>query len=151
MFFKSPKPINMLQAYLHQVNLWAILVAALVYFILGSLWFSVLFGGFWSREVERLGILIKDPAKGTIAAKMLQTFVGNLLAAFSMGYIVFISHSFNWLAGLKLGLLCGIGFAAVGMIIAYTWESRSMRLQMIDTGYAIIGITLCGIIIAAWR
>jgi len=141
----------MLQAYLHQVNLWAILVSAVVYFILGSLWFSALFGGVWSREVEKLGILIKDPAKGTIAAKMIQTFVGNLIAAFSMGYIVFISHSYHWLAGLKLGLLCGIGFAAVGMIIAYTWESRSMKLQMIDTGYAIAGISACGIILAAWR
>ena len=141
----------MLQNYLHQVNLWAILIAALAYFLLGSLWFSALFGGIWSKEVERLGILIKDPPKGVIAAKMIQTFVGNLLAAFSMGYIVFISHSYNWLAGMKLGLLCGIGFAAVAMIIAYTWESRSMKLQIIDTGYAIIGITVCGIIIGAWR
>ena len=141
----------MLQNFLDQVNLWAVLVAAVAYFMLGSLWFSVLFGGVWSKEVDKLGILIKDPAKGTIAAKMIQTFVGNLLAAFSMGYIVFVSGSHNWIAGLKLGLLCGIGFAAVAMIIAYTWESRSMRLQMIDTGYAVIGITLCGIILAAWR
>ena len=141
----------MLQNFLDQVNLWAILVATLAYFFLGSLWFSVLFGGVWSKEVERIGIQIKDPAKGTIAGKMFQTFVGNLIAAFSMGYIVYISHSYNWLAGLKLGLLCGIGFAAVAMIIAYTWESRSMKLQMIDTGYAVIGISLCGIILAAWR
>ena len=141
----------MLQNYLDQVNLWAILVATLAYFFLGSLWFSVLFGSIWSKEVEKIGIQIKDPAKGTIAGKMFQTFVGNAIAAFSMGYIVFISHSYNWLAGLKIGLLCGIGFAAVGMIIAYTWESRSMKLQTIDTGYAVIGITLCGIILAAWR
>ena len=141
----------MLQNFLDQVNLWAVLVAAVAYFLLGSLWFSVLFGGVWSKEVDKLGILIKDPAKGTIAAKMIQTFVGNLLAAFSMAYIVFVSGSYNWMAGLKLGLLCGIGFAAVAMIIAYTWESRSMRLQMIDTGYAVIGISLCGIILASWR
>jgi Protein of unknown function (DUF1761) len=141
----------MLQNYLSQVNLWAILVAALAYFILGSLWFSVLFGGVWSKEVEKLGILIKDPAKGTIAGKMIQTFMNNLLAAGSMGYLVYISHCYNLLAGLKLGLLCGIGFAGVAMAIAYTWESRSMKLQMIDMGYAIVGITLCGAIIAAWR
>ena len=141
----------MLEAYLDQVNLWAILVATLAYFLLGSLWFSVLFGGVWSKEVERLGILIKDPAKGTIAGKMFQTFVGNAVAAASMGYLVYVSHCYNWISGLKLGLLCGIGFAAVAMIIAYTWESRSYRLQMIDTGYAVVGITLCGIIIAAWR
>jgi hypothetical protein len=141
----------MLQHYLDQVNLWAILVATLAYFFLGSLWFSVLFGGVWSKEVERLGILIKDPPKSTIAAKMFQTFFGNLIAAFSMGYLVYVSHCYNWIAGLKLGLLCGIGFAAVAMIIAYTWESRSFKLQSIDTGYAVFGITLCGIILAAWR
>ena len=53
----------MLQNYLSQVNLWAILVATLAYFLLGSLWFSVLFGAVWSKEVEKLGILIKDPCQ----------------------------------------------------------------------------------------
>ena len=141
----------MLQSFLSHANYWAILVAAVAYFMLGSLWFSALFGSVWSKEVEKHGVKITEPAKSDIAKKMLQTFIGNALAAVSIAYIAFVCGSGNWLAGAKLGLLCGIGFAAVGISIAYTWESRSIKLLAIDCGYAVTGITICGIIVSAWH
>ncbi len=141
----------MIQSFFSHANYWAIVVAAVAYFMLGSLWFSALFGSVWSKEVEKHGVKINEPAKGDIAKKMLQTFIGNAIAAFSIAYIVFISGSDTWLTGAALGLLCGIGFAAVGISIAYTWESRSAKLLAIDCGYAITGITICGIIVSAWH
>lgn len=141
----------MLTSFLSHANYWAILVATMVYFILGSLWFSALFGKIWSAEVEKHGVKITEPAKGDIAKKMLQTFVCNALAAVSIAYIIFATSAYTWLAGAKFGVLCGIGFAAVGISIAYTWESRSAKLLAIDCGYAITGITICGIIIGAWQ
>jgi hypothetical protein len=141
----------MLSSFLSHTNYWAILVSALTYFILGSLWFSVLFGKIWSAEVQKQGIKIKDPAKNEIALKMLQTFLGNLFAAFSIAYLVYITGVSNWHAGLKLGLLCGVGFAAAAICIAYTWESRSLKLLLIDCGYAVVGISFCGIILSLWH
>jgi hypothetical protein len=141
----------MLSSFLSHANYWAIAVSALSYFILGSLWFSVFFGKLWSNEVRKHGINIKDPAKNEIALKMLQTFLGNLFAAFSIAYLVYITGIANWQAGLKMGLLCGVGFAAVAICIAYTWESRSLKLLLIDCGYAVVGITFCGIILSIWH
>jgi hypothetical protein len=141
----------MLTSFLSHANYWAILVATLAYFVLGSLWFSALFGKVWSKEVEKHGVKINEPAKSDIAKKMLQTFTCNALAAISIAYVIFATGAPTWLAGAKLGLLCGIGFAAVGISIAYTWESRSAKLLAIDCGYAVAGITICGIIIGAWQ
>ena len=141
----------MLQSFFDQANYWAILVSAVAYFVLGSLWFSALFGNMWSKEVEKHGVKIKDPAGKDIGIKMVQTFIGNLLAAFAMAVVVSLGSVSGWSDGLELGLICGIGFAAAAIIIAYTWESRSFKLMAIDFGYAVAGITACGTILSVWK
>ncbi|MFI5151715.1 MAG: DUF1761 domain-containing protein [Chitinophagales bacterium] len=141
----------MFSSFLSQANWWAIIVSALVYFVLGSVWFSALFGKLWMAEIARHGITIKEPEKKQIGMKMVRTFIYNLVAAFAIAYLIYISGSYRWLAGLKMGVLCGFGIASMGICIAYTWESRSTKLVMIDCGYAIVGMTICGAILAAWH
>jgi len=141
----------MLQLFFNHANYWAILVAAMAYFMIGSLWFSLLFGTIWSKEVQKTGVTIKDPAGKEIGAKMIQTFIGNVLAALSLAILVYFTGISGWLAGLKLGLLCGAGFAATAIVIAYTWESRSLKLMAIDFGYPIVGFTVCAIILSVWK
>ena len=51
------------------LNIWAILVATLASFALGALWYSVLFGKIWQREV---GITDED-MKGANMAKIFGT------------------------------------------------------------------------------
>jgi hypothetical protein len=95
--------------------------------------------------------VIKEPDKKQIRNKMGQTFLYNLIVAFTLGYLVFVSGSFNWLAGAKLGLLCGFGLASMAIAISCIWESRSFSLIAIDCGYALVGMSICGSIIAAWH
>ena len=137
--------------FFEQANYWAILVSAAAYFVLGSLWFSLLFGSSWSKEVEKHGVKIDQPTGKEIGAKMIQTFIGNLIAAVAMAIVVYKSGTSGWQNGLHLGLICGFGFAAAAIFIAYTWESRSFKLMAIDFGYAVVGITVCGVILSVWK
>ena len=141
----------MFSYFLSQAHWLAIFVSALAYFVLGSLWYSALFGKLWSAEVARHGIVIKDPDKKQIGNKMIQTFIFNLIVAFSLAYLVFVSGSYSWLAGAKMGLLCGLGLGTMAIAISCIWESRSLKLIAIDCGYALVGMTICGIILAAWH
>ena len=100
------------------------------------------------KEVEKHGVKIKEPTGPEIRIKLIQTFFGNLLAAFATAMIVFLSGVSGWSNGLEPGLICSIGFAAAAIIIAYTWESRSFKLMAIDSGYALVGITSCAIILS---
>ncbi len=141
----------MLQTFFQHANWLAILVSAVAFFALGSLWFSVLFGKIWQKEVEKHGVKIMEPKGSEIAMKMIQTFVCNLIAALAMGILVFFTDVDGLENGIKLGLLCGSGFAATSIITAHVWESRSFRLVAIDFGYPLLGITLCGIILSVWK
>jgi hypothetical protein len=141
----------MLQAFFQQANWLAILVTAIAFFVLGSLWFSLLFGKTWQKEVEKIGITIRDPKGGEIAVKMLQTFGANALAALSMAILVFITGTSGAMHGFKLGLLCAAGFSLTSIFTASVWESRSFRLIAIDAGYPFLGILACGIILSVWK
>ena len=141
----------MFSNFLSHAHWLAILLSALIYFVIGSLWYSALFGRLWMAEVARHGIVIKDPDKKQIWNKMIQTFIFNLIVAFSLAYLVFVSGSYTWLSGLKLGLLCGLGLGAMAIAISCIWESRSLRLIAIDCGYALVGMMICGAILAAWH
>ena len=141
----------MLQSFFEHTNYWSILTAAAAYFVIGSLWFSLLFGNIWSREVEKSDVKIKEPTGKEISQKMIQTFIGNVIAALAMAILVYLTGISGWPGGLKLGLLCGLGFAASSIVIAYTWESRSFKLMAIDFGYPVVGFTVCAIILSLWK
>jgi formate/nitrite transporter FocA (FNT family) len=141
----------MLQSFFEHANYWAILTAAAAYFVVGSLWFSLLFGNTWSKEVAKYGVQIKEPTGKEISQKMIQTFIGNIIGALAIAILVYLTGISGWSAGLKLGLLCGFGFAASAIVIAYTWESRSFKLMAIDFGYPVVGFTACAIILSLWK
>ncbi len=141
----------MFSLFLSHAHWLAIIVSAIAYFALGSLWYSALFGKRWSVEIAKHGIVIKEPDKKQIGNKMGQTFLYNLIVVFSLAYLVFVSGSYTWLAGAKLGLLCGFGLAGMAIAISCIWESRSFTLIAIDCGYAIVGMSICGAILAGWH
>jgi len=141
----------MLQSFFQHANWRAVVVAAVAFFIIGSLWFSLLFGKIWQREVEKHGVKIPDPKGGQIAAKMIQTFLCNAIAALSMALLVYITGTTGAVNGAKLGLLCGVGFCATSIITANIWESRSTKLVAIDFGYPLVGIIVCGMILSVWK
>jgi hypothetical protein len=137
--------------FLSNANYLAVLVAAIAYFILGSLWFSFLFRKPWSKEAGKSGIQFSEADKKNIGRNMLITFIYNLITALAIAYLVFVVGVYRWQVGFKLGIVCGIGFALAANGVAYTWEKRSFRLVLLDAGYAVIGIALCGAIVAAWH
>lgn len=137
--------------YFAQLNIWAVLVSAAAYWVLGSLWFAVLFGKIWGNELEKHGVKIQQPTKGGMTAKLIQTFVSNLVVALAMSYLVFVTQSEVMIHAIKLGVTCGVGFSAATIGIAYVWEGKSLKLTLIDIGYPVLGILICSIIITLWK
>ena len=141
----------MFSTFIAQTNFFAVLVASLVYFILGALWYSVLFGNSWSRGLEEHGVDIDEPTGKEVALKLLATFVGNVLASFAMAYLVYWTGSYRFTTGLALGSASGICFCAVSIGIAYAWEDKPLKLFLIDSSYHILGLSFAGVILSVWK
>ncbi len=133
------------------MNIWALIVSTLLYFFLGSLWFSLLFGKIWAKEVEKHGVKIKEPTKKQLSRNMLSTFALNFLVVLGVGLIVSALGVNTFLSGLRVGLLLGICFTLAPLGVSNVWESRSLKLTLLDAGYPMLGIVTSCIIFALWQ
>jgi uncharacterized protein DUF1761 len=133
------------------VNYFAIIVSAIIYFLIGSLWFSTLFGSLWTQELQRHNVVIKEPTTREILSKMLQTFLANIITAYAMAVLVTMTGSTTILSGLFLGILAAVGCAATTLGAVFTWESRSLKLFLIDIGYPALGIIASAILLSVWQ
>jgi hypothetical protein len=133
------------------MNWLVILCAAVAYWVLGYVWYSLLFGKMWSAELIRHRGERAAPAPPEIAAKLIGTFVCNLIAAGAMAYVIHRTTLADLTHVLRLAIAAGIGFAGTAITMAYIWESKPTKVWFIDAGYNIVGCLLMALIIFYWR
>lgn len=135
-------------ALLSDINWLAVLVGGLAYFMLGAIWYSVLFKNAW---IKLSGVDMNNPdAKKGAGQIMLASLVLMIIASVGMGILITRIGSSGWMTGLKVGLIAGICFSATAISISYLYEKRPMGLHLINGAYSVVGCTLAGIIIAIW-
>ena len=138
-------------SFLDHINHPAVIAAAFIFFAIGSLWFSALFGTMWREELKKEHTTIKEPTKQAIMAKMVQTLVANFIASYAMACLVIMTGSVTIESGLFLGTLAAIGFGATAIASVFIWESRSLKLFLIDVGYPVVGIIITAVLLSVWQ
>lgn len=127
----------------------AVLVAAMVYFVLGGLWYSpVMFAKPWMALVGTSEEAIRQ--KGGVATAYLVAIVCSLIIAFVLAIFVEQQPSATLFSGAQTGLLAGLGLVAMTAFTTSTFEGRPLKLFLIDAGYNVVGFVLAGAILGAW-
>ena len=130
-----------------QVNLLAVLVAGVVMFALGGLWYSpALFAKKW---VAAVGKSDEELKKGASGANYVVTFVAKLVSAYVLAKVGWASATVG--EGVTTGFLCWFGFAAPTSYVHGMFAGRSTQLWVIDTGYTLVSFILAGAILAVWK
>jgi hypothetical protein len=128
------------------VNVWAVLVAAVVYFVLGALWYMALSKP-WMAAV---GFTREDVEKGSNPAIFGVTFVLEAVAVFTLAVLLVNTALVGIGGGASLGALVGIGIWFALMSVTFVYESRRPALFLIDGGYHVLALTVAGAILGAW-
>ena len=131
------------------LNWLHILVAALAYFALGSIWYSALFGKKW---VSFQKIDMNDPnAKKGVAAIMFGSFVWMFITTLGLAILVYRLNLQEVSSGIKWGLLTGICFSAAAISVSYLYVKKPAGLHLIDCLYHIVGQIIAAVILCAWQ
>jgi hypothetical protein len=126
------------------INLWAVLLAALSSFALGGLWYSpALFGGAWNRANG------STPHHGHPARVFGLSFVFALIAAFA--FAAWLGPDPVLPAALRSGLIVGLCFVGASFGINYQFAARSTLLLLIDGGYHTAQFLLFGLVLGLWH
>ncbi len=130
-----------------KTNYAAVFVSALAYWILGALWYGLLFTKPWmaleQMSVERMKSM--NPVMPYVI-----TFVLDLLIAFVLAQLCTWRNANTAARGAALGILLWIGLVGPVAYTNYMFEMRPMQLFAINEFYSLAGLFLMGLILGAW-
>lgn len=130
---------------LGSLNWLAIIVAGVIYFVLGGLWYSPLLLG---------NVFIKY--RGTIEdggqpVEYLITLLCDLAQAFVLAIFVRLAGALMLEHGIAVGLAAGAGFAISNSFVFGMFSGVRRELWAIESGYALVAYAVMGAILALWR
>lgn len=128
------------------INHLAVIAAAVSAFLLGGLWYSVLFGKAW---MSATGMTEERAAQANQAKLFGIAFIWSLLGAYVFAMFLGPEPAFAFATG--VGFLAGLFWVAGSFAISYQFEQRPARLLLINGGYHTLQYTLYGAILGLWH
>jgi hypothetical protein len=130
-----------------KINYVAVVVCAVVYWLLGGLWYGVVFSQRWMA----LENITEAQARGTnVALPYLITFVLNLLIAFVLAQICSWRNANTAGRGAAIGVLLWAGIVGPITYTTHMYEMRPKELFAINEFYPLLGLCLMGVILGVW-
>ena len=138
------------------INYLAVLVAAIVIFVLGGLWYSpALFAKRWIALQNRTEEQMKAQAA---AANMPLMYLAAFICAFLQACVmtavighIGAGHEIGAAHGAILGALLWLGFAASTSYATALFSGKPKQLWFIDSAYNLVSFMLAGSILGVWR
>ncbi len=135
------------------LNYVAVVVTAIVGFLLGWLWYSpVLFAKPWMAEMKFTKETM-EASKPQMALLLAKGFLFTLLGTFGLAVLMKVkTFGFeNWLKGAEMGMFVGVFVVGVRLLNGGLWEKRSLKLQAITSGYEVVLFAVQGAILGVWN
>ena len=128
-----------------QINLLAVVLATAAFWLVGALWYGVLFGKVWQRETG----ITERPVGSRVALIMGLTLAFEMLVVLTLAHLVARTNP----APLVV-LMMAAGFALTIMTpaigINYLHQNRSLTLFLIDAGHFLAGMLAAGAVLIAF-
>ncbi len=132
---------------LGSINWWAVLVAAIVGYAIGGVWYapSVL-GNKWMAALGKTKDQLVDPARPMLVQSVMMLIIAAVLAI-----VVVRFGAVTWIEGAAVGCALAVGLVATSLLSDWMFCDFNMKLYWIQVTCKIVCITVMGAILGAWR
>jgi hypothetical protein len=135
---------------LGDVNWLAVIVAAIVYFALGAVWYApAVFGKAWMRSSSYQMPEGESPG----ASFYIVPFITCLIGTIAVAMLTAATGSETVGEGIVVGLVAGLGIAGSALVVTGYFDPQKAEPMVwvaVVTGYHLVGITLAAVILAIW-
>jgi hypothetical protein len=132
-----------------RVNWLAVVVAAVVYFVVGALWYSMLFGNAWMIGIGKTEAQIMAERPNPLMAYLI-TFICNLILSSVLAQVIVATGKATATHGMRVAFIAWAGFIATTLMMNYQFEVRTFTLWAINAGYCLLGMLIMGGILGSW-
>jgi hypothetical protein len=130
----------------------AVIVATIVHFILGGLWYSpLLFGNKFIQLINWSPQKLQQVQNESHAKELVIAFVMSLILVYILAHFVQYTKATSAMGGIQTAFWLWLGFIVTTHVPMVIFEGRNFGLFLINVAYQFVGCALAGVILAVWR
>ena len=132
------------------VNWLALPVAAAASFLVGGLWYAVLFGKAWARlhGYDAAALAEMEKTQGRTFGIF---FAVDLVAALVISLLLGLLPAPSLVSGLELGAILWLGIGLVETTAQNAAHRRPVAAWAMDASHQLVSLMVMGAILGAWR
>ena len=134
-----------------KINYLAVLVAAVVHFMIGGLWYGLIFGNTFIKLIGWSPEKLAQVAGQSHGKEYLFAFLTSLVLVYVLAHFVQYTKARNAADGMQTGFWLWLGFVATTQLSAVVFEERSWGLYLLNIGYQFVACLVAGAILAVWQ
>ena len=132
-----------------KINHLAVLVAVVLQFALGFLWYSVLFEEAWMSAVGLdMATIEADPAG---AEEWITNIISAVVSMYVLAWLFTKINVTSLVQGLLIGLLIGFSFVLLSTMTSGMFAKNPYGLAWITAGFTTVGLGVGGAVFGAWK
>jgi hypothetical protein len=136
------------------VNYLAVLIAAIVAFIVGFLWHGPLFGRQWLKltgVTDKQMQEMKAKGMGPMAPQMIGALVQQLVTAFVLAVFISKTGAAGVSGALLIAFWAWLGFIATALLNGVLWEKRTPALYCFTVVYQLVNLGAMALVLGLWK
>ena len=130
------------------IHTWPFIVAVLIKFVVGWLWYSPML---FLRQWQAVSGVTDEQMKGGMAKGIIIWLLGSVLMAFVLMHAVAYAGAHTFVQGAEVGFANWVGFILVVALDTYAAEKKPIQWVALGTGANLIALILMGGVLAGWQ
>jgi hypothetical protein len=132
-----------------KINYPAVLVAAVVHFIIGGLWYGLIFANTFVEIVGRAQL--EQMAAQSHWSQYIVAFVTSLVLVYILAHFIQYTGAKTVAGGMQTAFWLWLGFVVTTQLPTVIFEQRKLGLYFLSIGYQLVACLICGVILTVWR
>ena len=133
-----------------KINYPAVLVAAILHWILGAVWYGI----FTNKFVELMAwtsAQMTELESQSHTKEYVMAFLSSLVLVYVLAHFVQYTKATNLVGGLQTAFWLWLGFVTTSQLATVIFEGRKPGLYLLNIGYQLVACLVAGGILAIWK